>query len=43
MAKLRQLALDPPVPRAGFCRAIRMISVLTEAPVDGRPGPRRLV
>lgn len=39
----RQLALDSPVPQAGFSRAIRMISVLTGVPVDGRPGRRRLV
>jgi len=31
------------MPQAGFSRAIRMISVLTEVPVDGRPGRRRLV
>jgi len=41
MAKPRQLALDPPVPQAGFSRAIPMISVLTEVPVDGRPGRRQ--
>lgn len=29
-------------PQAGFSRAIRMTSVLTEVPVDGRPGRRRL-
>jgi hypothetical protein len=29
-------------PQAGFSRAIRTISALTEAPVDGRPGRRRL-
>jgi hypothetical protein len=30
-------------PQAGFSRAIRTISVLTEVPVDGRPGRRRSV
>ena len=30
-------------PQAGFSRAIRTISASTEIPVDGRPGPRRLV
>ncbi len=39
----RQLALDSPMPQAGFSRAIRIISALTEVPVDGRPGRRRLV
>jgi hypothetical protein len=29
-------------PQAGFSRAIRMISVLTEVPVDGRPSRCRL-
>jgi hypothetical protein len=29
-------------PQAGFSRAIRMISALTDVPVDGRPGRRRL-
>jgi hypothetical protein len=29
-------------PQAGFSRAIRTISALTEVPVDGRPGRRRL-
>jgi hypothetical protein len=30
-------------PQAGFSRAIWMTSVLTEVPVDGRPGRRRLL
>ena len=39
----RELTLDPPVAQAGFSLAIWMIIVLTEVPVDGRPGRRRLV
>jgi hypothetical protein len=43
MPEPRQLTLDSPVaPGLGFSRAIRMVSVLTEVPVDGRPGRRRL-
>jgi hypothetical protein len=30
-------------PQAGFSRAIRRTSVLSDAPVDGRPGRRRSV
>jgi hypothetical protein len=30
-------------PQAGFSPAMRMISALTEVPLDGRPGLRRLV
>jgi hypothetical protein len=42
MPEPRQLALDPPM-APGFSRASRTISFLTEVPVDGRPGRRRLV
>lgn len=39
----RQLTLDPSLPQVGFSPAMRMISALTEVPLDGRPGLRRLV
>jgi hypothetical protein len=33
-----QFTVDPLMAQAGFSHAIRTISVLTETPVDGRPG-----